>query len=164
MKFDHSFFAAISEAGHYSVKSMSLLATLLVACASHVALAKDPARIIHSAIMRSGSVSFEINRGESAAVFIQATFDPQMCTFIGLPTVGVISPPQNGHVSADTALFLRVRNGRCFGKRLQGIRVVYTPREGFSGVDQIILSNRSPIYRIGRGYPTGTITMTVNVH
>jgi hypothetical protein len=90
----------------------------------------------------SGSAGAEIlkrtvSANKSSNVSAQAVYSKGTCHGGELPQMKVTKKPSHGRVKFNKTTFkLSKAAGKCAGKRVKGINIIYTPNKGYRGKDE----------------------------
>ena len=105
-----------------------------------------------------------VARGRSTELGFLAVFDTTTCARLGRTKVRVNQPP-NGRVTTAPASRAfgagQIRSSKCAGKPFSGVRVVYTPKPGFSGSETFSINVSYPTDGGGRRTSTEGFRFTV---
>ena len=99
----------------------------------------------------------------SAVVGSLGGLDLQRCDNFDISETKIIKQPDHGRIDFEkrtvTALF-----GRCHGKQLPVVQVIYTPRPGFIGTDDFSFEAKYSNFLAYRGRPVRKFYKVINVH
>ena len=127
---------------HYLILSGALCAAALAAFLAAFVL---PARADEEQLVKAGAANRPLLIREHAAWNMD-------CRAVPYPTVRLERPPRHGAVCARTAdITIRTMyagtEAQCIGRVVQGLRLIYFPRPGFTGRDRLQYSVQYPSVR-----------------